>query len=97
MLKGIGASEGYGIGKIMIVEEKKLEYTPHAVADVTAEVQRYRDAVAAFIEDTKEQAAALRISAGEKEAEIMEGHIQIINDPAMGTEMRCRWSMGWMS
>ncbi|MBQ9515981.1 MAG: phosphoenolpyruvate--protein phosphotransferase [Ruminococcus sp.] len=87
MLKGIGASEGYGIGKIMIVEEKKLEYTPHAVADVTAEVQRYRDAVAAFIEDTKEQAAALRISAGEKEAEIMEGHIQIINDPAMGTEI----------
>ncbi len=87
MLKGIGASEGYGIGKIMIVEEKKLEYTPHAVNDIDAEVQRYRDAVAAFIEETKEQAAALRISAGPKEAEIMEGHIGIINDPAMGTEI----------
>lgn len=87
MLKGIGASEGYGIGKIMIVEEHTLEYTPHAVNDVEAEVKRYRDAVAAFIEQTKEQAAALRISAGEKEAEIMEGHIQIINDPAMGTEI----------
>lgn len=87
MLKGIGASEGYGIGKVMIVEEKTLEYTPHAVNDVDAEVQRYRDAVAAFIEDTKEQAAALRVSAGAKEAEIMEGHIGIINDPAMGMEI----------
>lgn len=87
MLKGIGASEGYGIGKIMVVEEKKLEYTPRAVDDIDAEIQRYRDAVAAFIEETKEQAAALRISAGEHEAEIMEGHIGIINDPAMGTEI----------
>ena len=83
MLKGIGASEGYGIGKIMVVEEKTLEYTPHPVNDVDAEVQRYMDAVAAFIEETKEQAAALRISAGEKEAEIMEGHIGIINDPGL--------------
>jgi len=87
MLKGIGASEGYGIGKIMIVEEKTLEYTPHAVNDVEAEIQRFKDAVAAFIADTKEQAAALRVSAGAKEAEIMEGHIQIINDPAMGMEI----------
>ena len=83
MLKGIGASEGYGIGKIMVVEEKKLEYTPHAVNDVAAEVKRYADAVAKFIEDTKEQAAALKISAGEHEAEIMEGHIGIINDPGL--------------
>ena len=83
MLKGIGASAGYGIGKVMIVEENKLEYTPHAVNDVDAEKQRYADAVAAFIEETREQAAALRISAGDKEAEIMEGHIGIINDPGM--------------
>ena len=87
MLKGIGASEGYGIGKIMIVEEKSLEYTPHAVNDIEAETGRYREAVKAFIEETKGQAAALRISAGAKEAEIMEGHIGIINDPAMGQEI----------
>lgn len=87
MLKGIGASEGYGIGKVLIIEEHTLEYTPHTVSDVDAEQQRYRDAVAAFIEQTREQAAALRVSAGAKEAEIMEGHIGIINDPAMGTEI----------
>ena len=87
MLKGIGASEGYGIGKIMIIEEHSLEYTPRQVNDVDAEVKRYRDAVAAFIEETKKQAEALRVSAGAKEAEIMEGHIQIMNDPAMGMEI----------
>lgn len=83
MLKGIGASEGYGIGKIMIVEEKSLEYTPHAVNDIDAEIKRYSDAVEAFIEETKQQAEALRVSAGSKEAEIMEGHIGIINDPGL--------------
>lgn len=83
MLKGIGASEGYGIGKIMIVEEKSLEYTPHAVNDIDAEIKRYSDAVEAFIEETKQQAEALRVSAGAKEAEIMEGHIGIINDPGL--------------
>lgn len=83
MLKGIGASEGYGIGKVMIVEEKTLEYTPHAVNDIDAEIKRYSDAVEAFIKETKEQAEALRVSAGAKEAEIMEGHIGIINDPGL--------------
>ena len=83
MLKGIGTSEGYGIGKIMIVEEKSLEYTPHAVNDIDAEIKRYSDAVEAFIEETKQQAEALRVSAGAKEAEIMEGHIGIINDPGL--------------
>ena len=83
MLKGIGASEGYGIGKIMIVEEKTLEYTPHAVNDIDAEIKRYSDAVNAFIEETKKQAEALKVSAGAKEAEIMEGHIGIINDPGL--------------
>ena len=87
MLKGIGASEGYGIGKVMIVEEKALEYTPRPVNDVEAEVQRFRDAVAAFIDETRVQAAALRVSAGPKEAEIMEGHIGIVNDPAMAMEI----------
>ena len=87
MLKGIGASEGYGIGKVMIIEEYSLEYTPRTVTDVEAEIKRYHDAVAVFTEETKAQAAALRISAGAKEAEIMEGHIGIVNDPAMGPEV----------
>lgn len=87
MLKGIGASEGYGIGKVMLVVEQSLEYTPKEVMDTEAELARYRDAVDAFCDNTMKQADALKASAGEKESEIMLGHIAIIRDPFMGGEI----------
>lgn len=87
MLNGIAASEGIGIGKVMIIEEHSLEYTPKTVTDTEAELKRYKDAVSTFCAETTEQADALRKSAGDKEAEILEGHIQMINDPFMGGEI----------
>ena len=87
MLNGIAASEGIGIGKVMIIEEHSLEYTPKTVTDTEAELKRYKDAVNTFCTETTEQADALRKSAGDKEAEILEGHIQMINDPFMGGEI----------
>ena len=87
MLNGIAASEGIGIGKVMIIEEHSLEYTPKTVTDTEAELKRYKDAVSTFCAETVEQADALRKSAGDKEAEILEGHIQMINDPFMGGEI----------
>ena len=87
MLKGIAASEGIGIGKVMIIAEQKLEYVPKEVTDVDAELKRYSDAVDAFCEETMEQADAIRKSTGNKEAEILEGHIAIIRDPFMNGEI----------
>lgn len=86
MIKGTPVSEGIGIGKILLLEEATLEYTPHAVADPKAEVERFRAAVDALTEETRRDAAALRETAGEKEALIMEGHISLINDPALKGE-----------
>ena len=87
MLKGIAASEGIGIGKVMIIAEQKLEYVPTEVTDVEAELQRYHDAVKAFCDETVEQADAIRKSTGDKEAEILLGHIAIISDPFMNGEI----------
>ena len=81
MIKGIGVSGGIGIGKVFLVEEHSLEYTPVQVTDTEAEKERLHDAVEVFCEDTKKQAEALRVTAGEKEAEIMLGHLSIVNDP----------------
>ena len=44
MLKGIGASDGIGIGRVMIIAEQSLEYTPKEITDVEAELERYRAA-----------------------------------------------------
>ena len=87
MLKGIGASDGYGIGKVMLIVEQSLSYTPREIADVDAELERFRGAVDAFCDNTMEQADAIRKSTGEKEAEILMGHIAIIRDPFMGGEI----------
>ena len=42
MLHGTAASEGIGIGKVMIIEENSLEYTPKTVTDTDAELKRFK-------------------------------------------------------
>ena len=86
MMKGTPVSDGIGIGKILLLEEATLEYTPHAVEDTEAEIARFRRAIDALTEETQHDANALRETAGEKEALIMEGHISLINDPALKGE-----------
>ena len=81
MIKGIGVSAGVGIGRILLVEEHSLEYTPHEVKDTEAEQARFNGAVETFCRNTEAQAEALKASAGAKEAEIMLGHISIVQDP----------------
>ncbi len=87
MIKGLGASEGYGIGRVMLIAEQKLEYVAKEVADVDAELDRFHGAVEKFTADTLEQAEAVRKSTGDKEAEILIGHIAIISDPFMRGEI----------
>ena len=86
MIKGTAASDGIGIGKILLLEDTALEFTPHAVEDPAAEIERFRGAVNTLMEETSRDAAALRQTAGEKEALIMEGHISLLNDPALKGE-----------
>lgn len=87
MFNGTAASDGIGIGNVMIIEEHTLSYSPQTVTDTDAESQRYNDAVNVFCENTTIQADALRASTGDKEAEILEGHIQILKDPYLNGEI----------
>ena len=87
MMKGLGVSDGYGIGRVMLILDQKLDYTPREIADVDAEIKRFHDAIDQFTKNTLEQADAVRKSTGDKEAEILEGHIAIIADPFMKGEI----------
>lgn len=87
MLKGTPVCEGIGIGKIMIVEKQSLEYTPSAVTDADAELKRFKAATEKFYRNKLKQIAALKRSAGEKESNILESHIQMIKDPCMSNEI----------
>ncbi|MBR5976487.1 MAG: hypothetical protein IK046_01590 [Clostridia bacterium] len=87
MLQGIGASQGYGIGKAVIIEDLSLDYS--AVKYTTAEDQKARlqKAMEDFTAETKEMAENLKASAGEKEAAILEGHLTMLEDPFMQSQM----------
>ena len=90
MLRGTGVSDGYGIGKAIVIEDVSLDYTAVKYTDAESEKARLDKAVAECIEKTKEIAEQLKVSAGEKEAEIMLGHIEMINDPFMLSQMQER-------
>ena len=83
MLKGIGASNGYGIGQIVIIKEANLDFERRTITDAEAEKKRFQDAVAVFMDKTQAMADDMKNRIGEKEAEILEGHILMMQDPEM--------------
>ena len=86
-LKGTAASAGIGIGSVVIIEEPSLEYVSRTIEDAAAETARLNGAIASYIDYTNAQADTMRESVGAKEAEILTGHVTMINDPYMQGEM----------
>ena len=87
MYKGTSASAGIGIGKAVIVEEAELVITRQAVSDGEAEIQRFKGALEQTIKDTERLAEDLAVRVGEKEAEIMQGHMMLLSDPMLTGEI----------
>lgn len=83
MYKGIGASAGIGIGTIVRVIEPSLEYSKAAIEDAVAEKARFNTALEACIAKTQAMADDMRTRVGEKEAEILEGHMLLLMDPEL--------------
>ena len=87
MYKGTSASAGIGIGKAVIVEEAELVITRQPVSDGEAEVERFKGALEQTIQDTERLAEDLATRVGEKEAEIMQGHMMLLADPMLTGEI----------
>ena len=83
MYKGIGASAGIGIGKIVKIKEEELNYTKQSIEDT-------EDAIEVFIEKTQKMVESMKVTAGEQEAEILEGHIMMIQDPAISEQIEAK-------
>ena len=83
MYQGVNASEGIGIGTVMVAVDPDLTFEPHEGADSAAEKERYQSALSVFCEKTQAQADHMKETVGEAEAEIMSGHIVLAQDPGM--------------
>ena len=87
MASGTGASAGIGIGKVVILKEEALVIRRDTVADAAAEKERFKKAVEKSIEDTQALATDMAERIGEKEAEILNGHLMLLQDPMMTMEI----------
>lgn len=94
MLKGVNASEGIGIGKVMLIEEVSLDYKKKQITDTQAEIDRYRKVFDAYCEKTEKQAENIKNTIGEKEADIILGHLLMLKDPAMSSSIEGNISSG---
>lgn len=86
--KGIGVSEGYGIGKAVVIQELKLDYSGKSFTDAETESARLDAAVKKFTAETKALISELSANAGEKNAEILQGHLAMLADPFMIGQMK---------
>ncbi|MDF2886661.1 MAG: phosphoenolpyruvate-protein phosphotransferase [Lacrimispora sp.] len=87
MFKGTSASAGIGIGKAVIVEETELKIKKDTITDVDAEKARFQRAVNQAMEETDALANDLATRVGEKEAEILKGHLLLLSDPMLVGEI----------
>lgn len=87
MARGTGASAGIGIGKAAILREEKLVIENTGIEDAEAEKERFKSAVEQSIADVSALADDMASRIGEKEAEILNGHLMLLQDPMLTGEI----------
>ena len=83
MYKGIAGSEGIGIGKVVIIEEHEVVIEDRTISDTEAEINRVRDGIEKFVADTTAMADKMEATVGAKDADILRGHIMLLQDPTI--------------
>ncbi len=87
-LKGIGVSPGYAVGKAIIIKETSIDINSSAYTSAEEEMKKFQNAVAVFTKKTRELIDSLTRSAGKENADILNGHIVMLNDPFMLSQIK---------
>lgn len=87
MARGTGASAGIGIGRAAILKEEQLLIENTGIEDAEAEKLRFKKAVEQSIADVSVLAEDMASRIGEKEAEILNGHLMLLQDPMLTGEI----------
>lgn len=88
ILRGIAASDGVGLGRVVCVREENLDYTNVRYAGKELEKARLMSAIEEFNQRTSTMAEHIRTQVGEKESEILTGQIAMLADPFMRSQMQ---------
>lgn len=94
MYKGIGVSKGYGIGRAVIYRETEITYENRSDCDADVERSRFKEATERFFEKNESLRTVVAEKAGESASEIISGHIMMMKDPYMCSEIEKRIAAG---
>ena len=87
MHKGIGASDGIGIGTVIVIKEQALSFTAFTPSDTKKEIKRFASAKEELIQKLIKLSKDVLKRIGESEAKILEGQVMILSDPILSNEI----------
>ena len=87
MLKGIGASVGIGIGNAVAIKDVELNIKKRTIDNCETELELFNKALEHTKQKSKSMAETLRKRVGNKEAEILDGHVLLMSDPMLIAEV----------
>ncbi len=93
-LKGIGVSPGYAVGKAVVIKETEIDVNSPVFTSAEEELEKFQNAVSVYTQQTRELIDNLTQSAGKENAEILNGHIVMLNDPFMLSQINDNISGG---
>lgn len=79
MVKGVPASEGIGIGNVLIKKNKAV--TVYKIESAEFELKKFKAAFAKAVHDIESLAVKTRESMGKEQAAIFEAHLMMAQDP----------------
>ncbi len=88
MKKGIAASIGIGIGRVVRLLQPDLSYQPVSSSSPKKELRRLEAAIDAYCQRTEQKARRVEQEVGLPEAEILSGHVMMIRDPSLTSSMQ---------
>ena len=87
MLKGIGASVGIGIGNAVVIKDIEIDIKKRTIDNFESELELFNKALEHTKQRSKSMADTLRKRVGNKEAEILDGHVLLMSDPMLIAEV----------
>ncbi len=85
MKKGIAASPGIAIGKVLCVENQAIVIEKHTITDVDAELEKLSECIDRSKKELEAIQEKTRNEVGEEEAAIFGAHIMVLEDPELSS------------
>ena len=92
--RGIGASPGIGIGRVLIYREPELAGWSETIEDTERELERYRAAVREFSARAEERAEGFELAVGAQQAEILRSQAAMSLDPVLAERIEKKIILG---